>query len=576
MLNYKYENTDKIAYNIKICGNNIGNYVIATDEYAIPSVKRAAKELCKYIETTTQIKLPITVAGKNEYEIILGTADGIAKDGYIMKTEGKNLYMLGEGKRGTLYAVYDFLEKYLGWRFYTKDLERCALSDDVIIDGIDERKEPILEYRELDWVCARDKEFAVKLKINGNYRKFGEELGSELNWGGGIHSIGQYLKCNSHTEQPCLSDPENIKSVIEQVGKILEENPDLDIFEISQNDNQNFCTCDRCKAIDEEEGNHAGTVIRFINALSDAFKDKYPKLHFQTFAYQYTRKPPKKTKPNDNVIIKLCPMECCYSHPFDDPDCKTNNEFKEDLEGWNKICRKVYIWDYSSNYAYFCAPFPNFEVMRKNIKFLVDNSVKGYYPEANYIAESGEFGELRSYLHSKLMWNPYMDKEEYYAHMDDFLRAYYGVGREGVRKFIDFTMEESSKHHCDLWSEPFVIIPREVYEEKLDEINSWWDEAEGSAWRAGDKISCAHVCKSRLQWTFIKLTCEYEKRYLNGDNESRKQYRFDNIKFFADLCKNNIVWREAFMYPPLTDFTKPPLEWSKPHTYGQPEEPIEW
>lgn len=568
-----------------ISGKDVSEFVIVLGKESSPSEKNAANELQSYIEKTTSHKLDIVCdcTSPRECEIIVGKTnreehlnidrEKLGNEGYVIAVLGTKLYIAGGQKRGTLYGVYDFLEKYLGWRFFTLTLEKCKASDTIeITDGLYDEKIPILEYRELDWICARDKHWAVKAKINGSYRQFGEEFGGELKWGGAIHSIGKYLGAKQLSEQPCLSDPENIKKVIEQVGVELEANPDLDIFEISQNDNQNYCKCEKCAKIDEEEGSHAATFIRLINALSDAYREKYPKLHFQTFAYQYTRKPPKLTKPRENVIIKLCPIECCYSHTFDDPSCNDNRAFKEDLEGWNEICEKVYIWDYATNYAYFIAPFPNFETMRLNLQFLVNNSVKGYYPEANYIFPSGEFAELRSYLHSKIMWDPYMEKEEYYAHMDEFLEAYYGPGWKNIRKFINFTMEESSKRHFDLWSHPSLVIPMETYKEHLGELKGYWNDAKQAAKDAGMNDVLENISRSELQFTLIRLSIEHEERYEKGDKESRKLYCFENQMFYNELVRKNIGWREAFPFPPKTDFTRPPLEWSNPHTYGLPEE----
>ena len=38
---------------------------------------------------------------------------------------------------------------------------------------------------------------------------------------------------------------------------------------------------------------------------------------------------------------------------------------------------------------------------------------------------------------SKILWNPYMTEEEYYAHIDEFLEAFYGPGWTYIRKYID-------------------------------------------------------------------------------------------------------------------------------------------
>jgi hypothetical protein len=80
-------------------------------------------------------------------------------------------------------------------------------------------------------------------------------------------------------------------------------------------------------------------------------------------------------------------------------------------------------------------------VLQKNVQIFYENNVAGVYEEGNYYMEQcdGEFGELRAYLLSKLMQNPYID---YDAYMNKFLEAYYGKGWQNIRQFIDMTTEK--------------------------------------------------------------------------------------------------------------------------------------
>ena len=567
-----------------IAGKDIANYTLVLAENHTPVEQTAADELFKYVKQTCGVEL---ARGDDRYdydcEIVIGKTNregkyydvdrgGFGDDGYIIFAKDNRLVFAGAKKRGTMYAVYDFIEYVLGWKFYTGELEVMRGKGDIDVPA-DYKREfvPVFEYRELDWVCVRDRHTAAKFRINGNYRHFGEEFGGELKWGGEIHSFANYFdNMKESSQQPCLSDPKNIEMVIEKIAKRLEENPDVDLFEISQNDNQNYCKCENCTRIDEEDESHAGTNIRFINALSDAFREKYPKLHFQTFAYQYTRKPPKVTKPNDNIVIKLCPMECSPSHPLFDRDCEPNREFYDHLTGWNEITKKIYIWDYVTNYAYFIAPFPNLHLQRENLRFFADNHVKGYYPEGNYICPSGEFGELRAYLLSKAMWNPYISAEEYQEEMNGFMEAYYGEGWEYLLDFIKFTEEESAKVVPNMWSHPFEMITRDAYNANRERLDKDWDEAE----RLAVGPQKLNVQKSRCQYKIITLTLDYDERYTNGDDQSKTNYLIENCLFYNFLAKYDIGWREAAMYSITTDFSKPPLKWFRPHTYGGPEEPF--
>ena len=88
------------------------------------------------------------------------------------------------------------------------------------------------------------------------------------------------------------------------------------MFSVSQNDWYNYCQCPACKAIDDREGSPAGTMITFVNQVADAIREDCPDVLIHTFAYQYTRKAPKFVRPRPNVIVRLCSIECCFSHPL--------------------------------------------------------------------------------------------------------------------------------------------------------------------------------------------------------------------------------------------------------------------
>ena len=132
---------------------------------------------------------------------------------------------------------------------------------------------------------------------------------------------------------------------IEQVRQWIKDAPEATFFSVSQNDWGNYCQCPNCTALAEHEGSQSGPLIEFVNAIADALKDDYPNVTIDTLAYQYTRKPPKYTRPRPNVCVRLCSIECCFAHPLEsDP---FNATFVADIRDWAKICNRLYIWDYT-------------------------------------------------------------------------------------------------------------------------------------------------------------------------------------------------------------------------------------
>ena len=101
-----------------------------------------------------------------------------------------------------------------------------------------------------------------------------------------------------------------------------------------------------------------------------------------------------------------------------------NRTFANDLKGWGKLTKNIYVWDYTTDFDFYLYTYPNFSVLQPNIQFLIENNVTGIFEQGNP-NKGGEFGELRAYLLSKLLWNP---KADVNALMDGFLQAYYGSG----------------------------------------------------------------------------------------------------------------------------------------------------
>ncbi|MFR1759414.1 MAG: DUF4838 domain-containing protein, partial [Christensenellaceae bacterium] len=144
------------------------------------------------------------------------------------------------------------------------------------------------------------------------------------------------------------------------------------------------------------------------------------------------------------VCVRLCSIECCFGHPLEacnrvvgpfvrwhTPGAPT---FQEDLAGWGKICDRIYIWDYVTNFAQYWLPFPNFHVIGPNMRFFVKNGVKGVYEEGNYHSPSPDLNELRQWLLAKLMWNPDFDvKQGIY----DFTEAVYGPAAGEIRAYME-------------------------------------------------------------------------------------------------------------------------------------------
>ena len=499
--------------------------------------KLAAAELQKHLEikgvSISPEGFPIVLSidgtlGDDAYRIVgKANLNGDAScEEYINITGGNG--------RGVFYGVVRFLEEYAGTRFFTYELETHTTDPVVLPETISIDYQPVFEYRYTSWnAMSKDPLFCVKSGMNGNHGGITDNMGGHLSYasGLGVHTLGTLSETTypypGYAPNPCLSDPEVLATVIKNVRAALAKEPNTNIISVSQTDKEEYCTCERCAAIDAEEGSPSGTMLRFVNAVADAIAEEYPNVIVDTLAYKYTRKAPTKTVPRDNVCVRLCSIECHFNHPLTTETCSICSAFREDIVAWNEICDNLYIWDYTTDFSYYLSFFPNLYVLRENMRFYAEHNVKGMFEQGNSQGPSGEFGELRAFLLAKLMMYPYMTEEEYFALMDEFLAAYYGGGWTYIRQYIDTLSEFALKGagHT-IYHAPFTAVTEYEYRALEYGLNRFWRLAEKNA---GDRVE--YVKRSRLHWRYTELM-------LNPDEEKA-------LQFIKEVEGLGMAWREG-------------------------------
>eukprot|EP01049_Picozoa_sp_SAG25_P012529 SAG25_NODE_1710_length_2496_cov_1.985398_2_plen_153_part_00 len=93
-------------------------------------------------------------------------------------------------------------------------------------------------------------------------------------------------------------------------------------------------------AIIAEEGSPMGPLLRAVNEIARAVAAAYPQVAVDTLAYQYTQPPPAITKPEPNVIIRLCDIQSNAGAPLTDP---SNANFDSVLRGWSKLTKRIWM-----------------------------------------------------------------------------------------------------------------------------------------------------------------------------------------------------------------------------------------
>jgi Domain of unknown function (DUF4838)/Glycosyl hydrolase family 67 N-terminus len=484
-------------------------YVIVVADDASPSAKHGAAELRTFLKRMTGADLPIVSDGGpvHAHEILVGDSAhlrqlstkidyrALGKEGYVLRTVGPHLVVSGGALRGTMYGVYGLLEDHLGCHWFTPQVSHIPRYDRLVIGPLDETRVPALEYRDPYFFDVMDADWSARNRVNGNTaEKAGVERGGYVAYEGFSHTTFDFISpdeyFDAHPEyfseidgkrlrertQLCYTNEDVIRIITEKLRQRMREHPEADIFSVTQMDWDNHCQCEKCKALIEKEGTPAAPLLTMINRVADALAKEFPDKAIDTFAYQWSRKPPKTIRPRPNVIVRLCSIECCFSHPIATCDSPESAAFRQDIADWAKLCDRLWVWDYVTCFSNYLLPFPDLRVLDDNIRFFVQNHVTGVFEEGNYQSLNGEMSTLRSYLMAKFLWNLDADPEQA---MTDFLQGVYGNAAGPIREYIDLLHDEVEQKdlHVHIFEQPDAPY---LTDELLTRADALWDRAEAA------------------------------------------------------------------------------------------------
>ncbi len=549
----------------------LDNWDIVIAKNASPSEIYAAEEFQSHFSQASNIHLPVVSKPEpttnGQHHIFIGSSpamrasnvgfstDEFGQEDFRIIVRDDNIAIAGQsqaGTRGTLYGVYTFLEDYVGVRFLTVDHTYVPkIGTWRVIGPLDRFYHPPLRFR---WSyygeTNRNPEFAARIRVNTvtDDAKLGGKTGLNLI----NHSFFHYLSSKEYgKEHPeyfalvdgerklemggggpelCLTNPDVLRIVIDKILDALKKHPTMENVSVSQNDNNKYCRCSRCAAIDDREGTPMGSLLTFVNAVADEVAKEYPDVMIGTLSYWYSRKPPKTIRPRPNVQIQLCSIECCVLHPINDPKCEKNVQFCQDLSNWGKICKHISIWNYNTNFSNYLLPCPNLRVIESNIRYFVANNAIGIFMQAAGNALGAELSDLRNYVMANLLWDPSKSSRKL---TDEFLDLHYGRSAEPIRRFINLTHENalaSGLHPNCFGKAKDYAIDETITQTSLDAFAEAMKLAENETVRT--RVEKASICAYRAAIEPIW----YIKDISSVEPDLAERMR-PPVKHFLELCK---------------------------------------
>jgi hypothetical protein len=591
--------------------------VIVVPDNADSAETFAAAELQKYIEKISGARLEITPEGKLKVDPALGPSSarifvGHVKaasqlinqvkrrntDAFTVRVERQqigrfinpghwddrpgtwhDLFLVGACGRGTVYAVYDFLERDLGcrWLAASERWEEIPHTATIEVPEGKRVEAPAFKYRQ-DWTMI-EPGWGLKHKANvGAIRRFSrlfhwwpnnettaddsppEEL--MLGWENphAVPEVVWYVSRNNpewfalgstdmrwvggdgdrHKGQLCFSNPELHDLIAELLSQAFRECPGLDFVELGCADglSANHCQCPQCVEMDSmdtdlegnKRGKHTCRWLTLVNTVAERLAESDPGKKLLALAYDSFQEPPNPViiKPADNVMILYATWANCrvhgYEHTVEDdtrlPECESHEKSREWIKAWSEITPGgLYMWEYlhRASMDYILTPTPRRWIT--DMRWLKKHDFAiGYYG----FGDTTPWGMyiINRYTALKAMWNPEIDPDEL---TKDFCDHAFHAASGDMQKFIK-TLEDSMQDAgCS-----HVRVTSWITPEVVAEAQKHLDAAKAAA--TGDEVALLRLREFEWHLRFNALAGPAYERW---------------VKVVAQGERNPEVMREA-------------------------------
>ena len=534
-----------------IVDHGISKARITLGLHASTADKRAAQILDSAIYRMAGVTLPIQTGTPGKGRISIGIATRpvgrtLSGDGFAIVVSATGLDIISGGKKGSIYAVVDLLEKQFRCRCYSPTVQIFPRQPIVSVPIGTTVDNPVNTFRVVNGDFSDDPTWLDWQRLNTTAEVFGN--------GFYVHTFHKLVPPEKYLtvhpeyfaliggrrapEQLCPSRPENIEIAVQSLKQAMAVQPDKQVWSVSQNDNEEYCHCPDCLKTIEEEGSPSGPILRFVNAVAKRFPDKT----ISTLAYEYSRKAPKITKPAPNVQVMLCTIELSRTQPIAvDP---TSADFRADIVDWGKICRNIYLWDYTVDFSHQISPFPNLDVLQPNLKFFVDNNARQQFQQTN-TSPGHEFSELKSYVLARLLWNPDANMQ---ALVTDFLYGYYGAAAPAINAYIGILQRNKRRwgKRLDIFERPNAHENDFLAARSMQQYNGLFAAAENAVAKDPLLLQRVKVARLPIEYAMLAIAAEsvFGPRGFFREFQGAPQLRpalANMIDDFEKVCKDNHV-----------------------------------
>ncbi len=551
------------------------DWVIVVPEMREPVMDFAAGELKKYLGRATGAEFNIVNSQPKDGSafILEIKTPSLKNDGFTSNGNGQRITITANNSRSLTFAVYDFLEKAVGIRFFMPFdfAEVVPLKPMLRIPPFADRSEAVMNYRCMHYCSNTSHEkllvvadwnvknrFNVELErlikagddrnrqsdnVETFYRQRGGRIKTPVFWGHNFHYFlppEKYYVAHPdfypldrisgkrifQSAQLCTTNPGVINHIAEQAREYFRANPEILFFPVKQEDGTTlWCQCDNCLNLlaphrRYANGFDADRNIYLANAVYNAIKDEFPDRKIVTYAYSTTATLPDRVFPAEGVYIEYC----IYSDGNPD-DAVFRTAQRNEIEGWIKLTGGQII-AYTYNYTGFTHQFRTVEAAIDDFRYFALNKIDGSYQES---AETWGINGYLFYLSARLAWDPWFDTE---AFKTDYFTNLYGPAATPMLEFFQLTQKSFADHKNYV---PFVFknIPAFTPEEinRLEELQRQAETLATNTPRAAKAV--AYNAKNLEYITAYSAAVLAGKQFLENITQANYQTamtKFDSLE----------------------------------------------
>ena len=587
-----------------IVENGHSDYDIVICANAPQTTLYAANELNAYLKKTAGFEAQIlTAKAKGRKAIYIGThpelpnsadfrpanyqggerfriAEIPAGDISIMGAEcNVNPVSRKDADFGLLFGTYEFIERFLGVRWYTPGEFGEAFEPlaKVETSGLPIDQKPV--YFARSYWPYKWNEFSAQdsLVFNRRMRAFGTRTGSANHTMAdfyfpyhetrpdffalrldGKREFGRFRPGTKPAERRwagyphyCLTNPDFLKAYCDAIDDCYAKNGKADFWKNMHPDehfvyvmpddcfNLNPCHCKDCQAMmtGRPRAEMSNLVFSFVKKVAEHVQKKHPDKKVLTNSYESYYYPPDFKLP-DNVIVSICadPYFLFYGSQ------RYRDSFDKTLKMWSEKAKQVTVWHYYLPYrdAY---PYQMPHIADKWYRAfpqicgcfieLNDTHLAGQlagrempvnpaYGQEKTTADLGQ-NYLTFYFSMKAMWGAPVDVD---AELDRHYRLFYGPSAPEMKRFFTLMIDrwenvKSSQGNVEKMFAKF--SGKELYEEIY--ASEVIDQLEEALCEAEKKVSADSIYAKRLAWLrkshfndFVKVARAYQSdSKLSGD-----------------------------------------------------------